>query len=72
MAQLSPADGEFVQPPVTPGHEFSGTVVALGEGAGDRHGVEIGDLVVSEQIVPCHDCRLERLKHSNSVSIINL
>lgn len=51
------ADGEFVQPPVTPGHEFSGTVVALGEGAGDRHGVSLGDLVVSEQIVPCHECR---------------
>ena len=55
--EISLADGEFVQPPVTPGHEFSGTVVALGDGAGERHGVDIGDLVVSEQIVPCHDCR---------------
>ncbi|TRY71951.1 hypothetical protein TCAL_03938 [Tigriopus californicus] len=47
----------YVEPPVIPGHEFSGEVVALGEGAAIHHGVEIGDLTVSEQIVPCHDCR---------------
>ena len=34
--------------PFTPGHEFTGTVVALGEGAGERHGVAEGDRVVAE------------------------
>lgn len=45
------------QPPVIPGHEFVGQVVALGEGAGDRYGLAIGDYAVSEQIVPCGECR---------------
>lgn len=47
----------YCQPPVTPGHEFVGRVVALGEGAGERHGLDVGDLAVSEQIVPCWSCR---------------
>ena len=29
----------------------------LGEGAAEKHGVKIGDLTVSEQIVPCEDCK---------------
>ena len=29
----------------------------LGPGAGEKHGVKIGDLTVSEQIVPCKDCK---------------
>eukprot|EP00095_Tigriopus_kingsejongensis_P004605 snap_masked-scaffold1890_size25423-processed-gene-0.3 protein:Tk04605 transcript:snap_masked-scaffold1890_size25423-processed-gene-0.3-mRNA-1 annotation:"iditol 2-dehydrogenase" len=47
----------YVEPPVIPGHEFSGVVVALGDGALEHHGVDIGDLTVSEQIVPCQTCR---------------
>jgi threonine dehydrogenase-like Zn-dependent dehydrogenase len=47
----------YVQPPVTPGHEFIGEVVALGEGSGKKHGLEVGDHAISEQIVPCWDCR---------------
>ncbi len=47
----------YCEPPVIPGHEFVGEVVALGEGAGERHGLAIGDLAVSEQIVPCGECR---------------
>lgn len=47
----------YVEPPVIPGHEFTGEVAALGEGAGDRHGVAVGDRVVAEQIVPCMACR---------------
>lgn len=47
----------YVQPPITAGHEFVGTVVALGEGAGERDGLAIGDRAVSEQIVPCWSCR---------------
>ncbi len=42
---------------VIPGHEFVGEVVALGEGAAERYGLAVGDLAVSEQIVPCGACR---------------
>ena len=34
-----------------------GTVAALGDGAAAKYGLEIGDRAVSEQIVPCGDCR---------------
>jgi threonine dehydrogenase-like Zn-dependent dehydrogenase len=44
--------GGYCQPPVIPGHEFVGEVVALGEGAGAKYGLALGDLAVSEQIVP--------------------
>lgn len=47
----------YCQPPVIPGHEFVGEVVALGEGAGEKYGLALGDLAVSEQIVPCWQCR---------------
>jgi erythritol/L-threitol dehydrogenase len=46
----------YVKPPMIPGHEFVGRVVALGEGAESR-GVKVGDRVISEQIVPCWACR---------------
>ncbi len=51
----------FVQPPVTAGHEILGTVVALGEGAGDLYGLRLGDRAISEQIVPCGTCRYCRM-----------
>ena len=47
----------YCEPPVIPGHEFVGEVVALGKGAGEKNGLSIGDRVVSEQIIPCHVCR---------------
>jgi len=47
----------YIQPPVTPGHEFVGEVVALGEGAGERDGLQVGDWAISEQIIPCGECR---------------
>jgi erythritol/L-threitol dehydrogenase len=47
----------YCQPPVIPGHEFVGEVVALGEGAGAKYGLELGDNAISEQIVPCWECR---------------
>lgn len=66
-------DGEesWLKAPVIPGHEFFGTVVAMGPAAGhglgvgdggnpsatSRHGVAIGDRVVAEQINPCGECR---------------
>jgi threonine dehydrogenase-like Zn-dependent dehydrogenase len=47
----------YVEPPVTPGHEFVGRVAALGAGAGAVQGLAVGDRVISEQIVPCRECR---------------
>lgn len=47
----------YCQPPVIPGHEFVGEVVALGEGAGEKYGLSLGDIAISEQIVPCWNCR---------------
>jgi threonine dehydrogenase-like Zn-dependent dehydrogenase len=47
----------YVQTPVTAGHEFIGTVAALGEGAAERCGLQVGDRAISEQIVPCGRCR---------------
>lgn len=44
----------YIKAPMIPGHEFIGRVVALGEGV---DGFEIGERVISEQIVPCWDCR---------------
>jgi threonine dehydrogenase-like Zn-dependent dehydrogenase len=46
----------YVQPPVTAGHEFIGTVAAIGERAAARDGLKIGDRAISEQIVPCLEC----------------
>ncbi|WP_010273237.1 erythritol/L-threitol dehydrogenase [Paenibacillus senegalensis] len=44
----------YIKAPVIPGHEFIGHVVELGEGVSD---FELGDRVISEQIVPCWACR---------------
>ena len=56
------ADGKsgYVEPPCIAGHEYAGRVAALGEGASERHGVQMGDRVVAEQIVPCGECRFCR------------
>ena len=50
----------YIDTPVIAGHEFLGQVVALGEGAAERLGLSVGDLAVSEQIVPCWQCRFCR------------
>lgn len=47
---------QWVKAPVIPGHEFFGEVVELGEGAREKHKVEIGDWVIAEQILPCEKC----------------
>ena len=47
----------YAQPPVIAGHEFVGTVVALGAGAAAKYGLALGDTAISEQIVPCWRCR---------------
>jgi 2-desacetyl-2-hydroxyethyl bacteriochlorophyllide A dehydrogenase len=43
----------YIEAPCVGGHEFVGTVVELGPGV---TGFNMGDRVVSEQIVPCWDC----------------
>jgi L-iditol 2-dehydrogenase len=48
---------QWIQAPVIPGHEFFGEVVELGEGAGEKHGIKLGDWVIAEQILPCEKCR---------------
>jgi len=47
----------WVKAPVVPGHEFFGYVEELGDGAAEHFGVELGDRVIAEQIVPCERCR---------------
>ncbi|HLR43121.1 MAG TPA: alcohol dehydrogenase catalytic domain-containing protein [Pseudogracilibacillus sp.] len=44
----------YIKAPMIPGHEFVGHVVDKGEAVTD---FEIGDRIISEQIVPCWDCR---------------
>jgi threonine dehydrogenase-like Zn-dependent dehydrogenase len=47
----------WAQTDVIPGHEFVGEVVGLDDEARGRWGIEVGDRVVAEQIVPCGQCR---------------
>ena len=44
----------FVKPPFIPGHEFIGTVAAIGKNVTE---FKIGDRVAPDQIVPCWECR---------------
>ncbi|GAB4097440.1 erythritol/L-threitol dehydrogenase [Brachybacterium horti] len=46
----------WVEPGITPGHELVGEVVAGSEEALAHHGVQIGDRIACEQIVPCGEC----------------
>jgi len=48
--------GSYCLVPITPGHEFVGEVAALGSGMEGR-GLKVGDRALSEQIIPCTDCR---------------
>lgn len=47
----------WAQKGVTPGHEFVGTIVSGTAAALAHHGVQLGDRVACEQIVPCEKCR---------------
>ncbi len=51
----------YMKTPVIPGHEFIGTVVRIGEKA--KGGFKVGDRVISEQIVPCWECRFCKTGH---------
>ena len=53
----------YLEGPCIAGHEYAGRVVALGEGAGERHQLALGDRVIAEQIVPCNECRFCRSGH---------
>jgi len=44
----------YIKAPMIPGHEFCGFVVEVGP---DQKDFSIGDHVVSEQIVPCWECK---------------
>jgi erythritol/L-threitol dehydrogenase len=56
-------DSAWIKPPVIPGHEFFGTVDDLGPDAAAHFGVQPGDTVIAEQIVPCDRCRYCRDGH---------
>jgi len=56
-AEMFWGDNPWVKTPVVPGHEFFGTVIEMGEGAGEAFDVVIGDRVIAEQILPCGKCR---------------
>ncbi len=47
----------YIKAPMIPGHEFIGRVVQKGAAVTD---FEIGDRIISEQIVPCEECRFCR------------
>jgi 2-desacetyl-2-hydroxyethyl bacteriochlorophyllide A dehydrogenase len=55
-------DGEHAELPVVPGHEFAGTVVALG---GDVAGLRVGDNVAVDPTVTCGRCAHCRHGRSN-------
>ncbi|MFD8980572.1 zinc-dependent alcohol dehydrogenase family protein [Streptomyces sp. NPDC059564] len=48
--------------PLVPGHEFAGTVVALGA---DVSEVAVGDRVAVDPSLPCHECRYCRIGRAN-------
>ncbi|MHA3928568.1 zinc-binding dehydrogenase [Klebsiella oxytoca] len=50
-------DNPWVKTPVVPGHEFYGRVAELGPGSAEKYKLKIGDRILAEQIVPCHECR---------------
>jgi len=42
--------------PAIPGHEPLGTIAAIGDGAAERWGVDVGDRVAVETLLACHHC----------------
>jgi len=50
-------EGQLPAPlPVIPGHEPLGRIVAIGDGAARRWGVDVGDRVAVETLIACRSC----------------
>ncbi len=50
-------EGQLPAPlPVVPGHEPLGRIVAIGDGAARRWGVDVGDRVAVETLIACRNC----------------
>ncbi|MCG8483848.1 MAG: alcohol dehydrogenase catalytic domain-containing protein [Clostridia bacterium] len=45
----------YIKAPMIPGHEFLGRIVEMGENV--KGDFKLGDRVISEQIVPCWECK---------------
>lgn len=61
-----------IRPPYTPGHEFCGTVAALGE---QVRGLAVGDFVTAEMHVACghcHQCRIGQAHVCQFVKILGV
>ncbi|HEY2287335.1 MAG TPA: zinc-dependent alcohol dehydrogenase family protein [Streptosporangiaceae bacterium] len=60
-------EGEFAPAlPIVPGHEFAGTVVALGAAARESNpALRIGSRVAVDPSLYCHECHYCRLGHNN-------
>ncbi len=48
---------KYIKSPMIPGHEFLGHAVAIGDNVAKKGKFKLGDRIISEQIVPCWDCR---------------
>src|ERR1700739_4509325 len=48
---------KYIKAPMIPGAEFLGHVVEMGENVAKKGAVKLGDRLISEQIVPCWECR---------------
>ncbi len=48
---------QYIKAPMIPGHEFLGHAVAIGDNVAKKGKFKVGDRIISEQIVPCWDCR---------------
>jgi 2-desacetyl-2-hydroxyethyl bacteriochlorophyllide A dehydrogenase len=59
-------DPRWVRFPLIPGHEWSGTIVELGDGVSD---LEVGARVVCEGMIPCNRCR--RCKEGSTQLCLN-
>lgn len=62
----------WMKAPVIPGHEFSGTVEALDDGARKKWGIKEGDAIVVEQIIPCNECLYCRQGDYNLCAVHNM
>ena len=50
----------YIKAPMIPGHEFIGRAVEIGENVAKKGEFKLGDRLISEQIVPCEECRFCR------------